>query len=194
LVSERPGRLQRARSASKNFSVYRWNPDDGQNPRLDTFRVDLDACGPMVLDALIKIKSEIDPTLTFRRSCREGICGSCAMNIDGTDWLACTKAIGEIKGDVWIYPLPHMPVIKDLVPDLTHVLAQYHSIRPWLRTNTGPPPIASDRSRSLSARSWTASGNAFCASAAPVAARAGGGPATESSPRTWCSIVDLKTD
>jgi succinate dehydrogenase / fumarate reductase, iron-sulfur subunit len=128
----------------KNFKVYRWNPDDGQNPRLDTFRVDLDACGPMVLDALIKIKNEIDPTLTFRRSCREGICGSCAMNIDGTDWLACTKAIGEIKGDVWIYPLPHMPVIKDLVPDLTHVLAQYHSIRPWLQTKTGPPP---DRER-----------------------------------------------
>lgn len=115
----------------KNFKVYRWNPDDGQNPRLDTFRIDLDACGPMVLDALIKIKNEIDSTLTFRRSCREGIGGSCAMNIDGTDWLACTKAIDEIKGDVRIYPLPHMPVIKDLVPDLTHVLAQYHSIRPW---------------------------------------------------------------
>jgi succinate dehydrogenase / fumarate reductase iron-sulfur subunit len=83
----------------KNFSVYRWNPDDGQNPRLDTSRID----GPMVLDALIKIKNEIDPTLTFRRSCREGICGSWAMNIDGTDWLACIKAIDEIKGDVRIY-------------------------------------------------------------------------------------------
>jgi succinate dehydrogenase / fumarate reductase, iron-sulfur subunit len=114
----------------KNFKVYRWTPDDGQNPRLNTFRIDLDDCGPMVLDALVKIKNEIDSTLNFRRSCREGIGGSCTMNIDGTDWLACTKAVDEIKSDVRIYPLPHMPVIKDLVPDLTHVLAQYHSIRP----------------------------------------------------------------
>lgn len=105
--------------------------DDGQNPRLDTFGIDLNACGPMVLDALSKIKNEIEPTLTFRRSCREGICGSCAMNIDGTDWLACIKAINEIKGDAQIYPLPHMPVIKDLVPNVTPVLAQCHSIRLW---------------------------------------------------------------
>jgi succinate dehydrogenase / fumarate reductase iron-sulfur subunit len=98
----------------------------------------------MVLDALIKIKNEIDPTLTFRRSCREGICGSCAMNIDGTNTLACTKAIEEVKGDVKVYPLPHMPVIKDLVPDLTHFYAQYASIKPWLQTQTPPPP---DRER-----------------------------------------------
>ena len=88
----------------KNFKIYRWNPEDGQNPRLDTYQVDLDQCGPMVLDALIKIKNEIDTTLTFRRSCREGICGSCAMNIDGTNTLACLKAIDEVKGDVRIYP------------------------------------------------------------------------------------------
>ncbi len=99
----------------------------------------------MVLDALIKIKNEIDPTLTFRRSCREGICGSCAMNIDGTNTLACTKAIEDCpSGDVKIYPLPHMPVVKDLVPDLTHFYAQYASIKPWLRTETPPPP---DRER-----------------------------------------------
>ncbi|HNB89741.1 MAG TPA: 2Fe-2S iron-sulfur cluster-binding protein, partial [Plasticicumulans sp.] len=73
----------------RSFQIYRWDPDSGQNPRLDTYDIDLDACGPMVLDALIKIKNEIDPTLTFRRSCREGICGSCAMNIDGTNTLAC---------------------------------------------------------------------------------------------------------
>ena len=128
----------------KKFKVYRWNPDDGANPRTDTYEVDLDKCGPMVLDALIKIKSEIDPTLTFRRSCREGICGSCAMNIDGTNTLACTKACDDVNGEMKIYPLPHMPVIKDLVPDLTHFYAQYASIKPWLTTQTPAPP---DRER-----------------------------------------------
>ena len=93
----------------------------------------------MVLDALIWIKNNIDPTLTFRRSCREGICGSCAMNIDGTNTLACTKAMAEIKGAVKIYPLPHMPVVKDLVPDLTNFYAQHASIEPWLQT-TSPTP------------------------------------------------------
>ena len=114
------------------------------NPVIDTFEIDLNDCGPMVLDALIKIKNEIDTTLTFRRSCREGICGSCAMNIDGTNTLACLKAIEDIEGAVRIYPLPHMPVIKDLVPDLTHVIAQYQSIQPWLQTASPPPP---DRER-----------------------------------------------
>ena len=90
----------------KTVKVYRWSPDDGETPRLDTYEVDLDACGPMVLDALIKIKNEIDPTLTFRRSCREGVCGSCAMNVDGSNTLACTKAIDAIKGPIAIYPLP----------------------------------------------------------------------------------------
>ena len=123
----------------KTFKVYRWNPDDGQNPQLDTFEVDLDACGPMVLDALIKIKNEVDSTLTFRRSCREGVCGSCAMNIDGTNTLACTKYISDVKGDVKVYPLPHMPVVKDLVPDLTRPYAQYASIEPWLKTSTPAP-------------------------------------------------------
>ncbi len=123
----------------KSLKVYRWNPDDEQNPRLDTYEIDLDTCGPMVLDALIKIKNEIDPTLTFRRSCREGICGSCAMNIDGTNTLACTQPITDIKGDVKVYPLPHMGVIKDLVPDLTHAYAQYASIEPWLKTVTPEP-------------------------------------------------------
>src|SRR5918999_5635238 len=101
----------------KEFRVYRWNPDDGQNPRVDTYWVDRRSCGPMVLDGLIKIKNEIDSTLAFRRSCREGICGSCAMNIDGTNTLACTKANSDINGAVKIYPLPHMSVVKDLVPD-----------------------------------------------------------------------------
>jgi succinate dehydrogenase / fumarate reductase iron-sulfur subunit len=123
----------------KRFQIYRWDPDSGENPRMDTYEVDLDDCGPMVLDALLKIKNEVDPTLTLRRSCREGICGSCAMNIDGVNTLACTKAMDDIKGDVKIYPLPHMPVVKDLVPDLTHFYAQYASIKPWLQTTTPPP-------------------------------------------------------
>jgi succinate dehydrogenase / fumarate reductase iron-sulfur subunit len=93
--------------AHKDFKVYRYDPDTGANPRIDTYRVDLDSCGPMVLDALIKIKNEIDPTLTFRRSCREGVCGSCAMNIAGGNTLACTKAIADCSGSVAIYPLPH---------------------------------------------------------------------------------------
>ncbi len=128
----------------KRFQVYRWNPDDGKNPQIDTYEVDLEECGPMVLDALIKIKNEIDPTLTFRRSCREGICGSCAMNIDGANTLACTMGIDEVKGDVKVYPLPHMPVVKDLVPDLTNFYAQYASIQPWMQTET---PTPSDRER-----------------------------------------------
>jgi len=123
----------------RTLKIYRWNPEDGQNPRVDTFTFDGDDCGPMVLDALIKVKNEIDPSLTFRRSCREGICGSCAMNIDGQNTLACTKGLDEVKGDVKIYPLPHMPVVKDLVPDLTHFYAQHASIMPWLETTTNRP-------------------------------------------------------
>jgi succinate dehydrogenase / fumarate reductase, iron-sulfur subunit len=144
----RPGKHFPAPAGAKqvrSFKVYRWNPDDGENPRVDTYDVDLATCGPMVLDALIKIKNEIDPTLTFRRSCREGICGSCAMNIDGTNTLACTRAISDCtKKEVPIYPLPHMAVVKDLVPDMTHFYAQYASIKPWLRTQTPAPP---DRER-----------------------------------------------
>ncbi len=122
------------------FKVYRWDPDTGANPRVDTYYVDRGDCGPMVLDALIWIKNKVDPTLTFRRSCREGICGSCAMNIDGGNTLACTKGIDECgSGAVKIYPLPHMPVIKDLVPDLTRFYAQHASVEPWLKTETAQP-------------------------------------------------------
>jgi succinate dehydrogenase / fumarate reductase, iron-sulfur subunit len=110
------GQTYKAAAGAKNvktFKVYRWTPDDGKNPSVDTYEVDMDSCGPMILDALIKIKNEIDSSLTFRRSCREGVCGSCAMNIDGTNTLACTKYISEVKGDIKIYPLPHMPVVRD---------------------------------------------------------------------------------
>src|SRR4051812_42872869 len=123
----------------REYRIYRWRPDDGNNPRIDTYQVNLDDCGPMVLDALIWIKNKIDPTLTFRRSCREGICGSCSMNIDGTNTLACTKAMEDIHGTIKIYPLPHMPVIKDLVPDLSGFYAQHTTIQPWLQTVSPTP-------------------------------------------------------
>jgi succinate dehydrogenase / fumarate reductase iron-sulfur subunit len=123
----------------KIFEVYRFDPEAGGSPRLDSFEVDLADCGPMVLDALIKIKTEQDSGLTFRRSCREGVCGSCSMSIDGRNTLACTKAIEDIAGTIKVYPLPHMAVIKDLVTDFTHFFAQYASIEPWLRTDTPPP-------------------------------------------------------
>ncbi|MEK4031881.1 succinate dehydrogenase iron-sulfur subunit [Methylocystis sp. IM3] len=121
------------------FQIYRYDPDSGAGPRLDTYYVDRDDCGPMVLDALIKIKNEIDPTLTFRRSCREGICGSCAMSIDGRNWLACTQAIDDIRGEIRIFPLNRIPVIKDLVVDLDHLFAQHRLIEPWLKVRTPEP-------------------------------------------------------
>jgi succinate dehydrogenase / fumarate reductase iron-sulfur subunit len=123
----------------REYRIYRWNPDTGENPRIDTYFVDEADCGPMVLDALLWIKNNIDPTLTLRRSCREGVCGSCSMNIDGTNTLACTKAADEIAAVVKVYPLPHMPVVKDLVPDMTHFYAQHRSIEPWLQTVSPEP-------------------------------------------------------
>jgi succinate dehydrogenase / fumarate reductase iron-sulfur subunit len=134
-------------SKTRRFRIYRYDPDSGENPRLDSYDVDMASCGPMVLDALIKVKNEMDSTLTFRRSCREGICGSCSMNIDGTNTLACTKPLEEIRGDVKIYPLPHMAVVKDLVPDFSNFYAQYALIEPWLKAKT-PPPASGERLQS----------------------------------------------
>ena len=136
----KPGKTFKSDAKNKrSFQIYRWSPDDGENPRVDIYEVDMDNCGPMVLDALIKIKNEIDPSVTFRRSCREGICGSCSMNVGGTNTLACTTAIADFEGTIKIYPLPHMPVIKDLVPDLTHFYAQYASVEPWMKTDSPAP-------------------------------------------------------
>lgn len=138
------GKTYKAEAGAKNvktFKIYRWDPDTGENPRFDNYEIDLDKCGPMVLDALIKIKNEVDTGLTFRRSCREGICGSCSMNIDGMNTLACLKPIEDVKkADVRITPLPHMPVVKDLVPDLSQIYAQLRSVEPWLKSDTAPPP------------------------------------------------------
>ncbi len=125
-------------SRVRKFEIYRFDSSDDKNPSVDTYFIDLDNCGPMVLDALIKIKSEIDPTLSFRRSCREGICGSCAMNIDGANTLACTMAIEDVEGDIKIYPLPHQPVVKDLVSDLSNFYRQYEAIEPWMQADKEP--------------------------------------------------------
>lgn len=128
----------------RRFEVYRWDPDNDENPRIDSYDIDLEQCGPMVLDAIIKIKNEIDTTVTFRRSCREGVCGSCAMNINGRNTLACIKAISDYTGTIKIFPLPHMDVVKDLVADMSNFYAQYESIKPWIETQTPPP---ADRER-----------------------------------------------
>jgi succinate dehydrogenase / fumarate reductase iron-sulfur subunit len=126
-------------TALKEFRIYRWNPETQGNPRIDRFYADTAACGPMILDALIKIKSEQDPSLAFRRSCREGICGSCSMNIDGSNGLACLQPIADVKGAVKLYPLPHLQVIKDLVPDMSTFYAQVRLIEPWLKTDSPAP-------------------------------------------------------
>lgn len=135
-IDKKAGNFFKATSSKniKVFEVYRFDPEDQEqkNPYIDRYEVDMDNCGPMVLDALIKIKGEYDSSLTFRRSCREGICGSCAMNIDGTNTLACTKSISDCSGNVKIFPLPHMPVIKDLVPDMTNFYEQHKSVKPWI--------------------------------------------------------------
>jgi len=145
-----PSSLSDSKTVSENikkFIIYRYNPETADNPRTDTYEVDLDSCGPMVLDALLKIKDGMDSTLALRRSCREGICGSCSMNIDGRNTLACIKPIAEIDGDVSIYPLPHQPVIKDLVTDLTDFYAQHASVQPWIQTKD-PAPANKERLQS----------------------------------------------
>lgn len=144
-----PGRHFPAPGAThvRVFEIYRWDPDSGENPRIDRYEIDMDHCGPMVLDAILKIKNEIDSTLAFRRSCREGVCGSCAMNINGRNTLACTKAIAEYSGTIKIFPLPHMAVVKDLVADMTHFFEQYASINPWL-TNSTEAPVDHERLQS----------------------------------------------
>lgn len=135
----------------RRLEVYRWSPDSSENPRLDVYHIDMDDCGPMLLDAMIKIKNQIDTTLTFRRSCREGVCGSCAMNVNGKNTLACTKLISSYSDTIKIYPLPHMSVVKDLVADMTHFYEQYASIKPWLQNQT-PAPERGERLQSKEQR------------------------------------------
>ena len=134
------------------FHIYRYNPDYDKNPRLDVYTLDRKACGSMVLDALITIKDTVDSTLTFRRSCREGICGSCSMNINGGNTLACIKNIDDYKDPIKIYPLPHMPVVKDLVTDLSLFYKQYASIKPWLEPKKTEQPPERERRQSRDER------------------------------------------
>ncbi|KAL3818915.1 hypothetical protein ACJIZ3_004820 [Penstemon smallii] len=132
---------EKIKTLKKEFKIYRWSPDNpNQKPFLQSYYVDLSQCGPMVLDVLQKIKSEDDSSLSYRRSCREGICGSCAMNIDGTNTVACLKPIdANTNAATIITPLPHMYVIKDLVVDMTNFYQQYKSIEPWLKTKKAAP-------------------------------------------------------
>ena len=132
------------------IQVYRFEPEQTQNPRLDRYEIDLEQCGAKVLDAIIKIKNELDPTLTFRRSCREGVCGSCAMNINGKNTLACMVPLSDYPEEITIYPLPHLKVIKDLVVDMTPFYQQYASIQPWLQ-QSDPAPLP-DGKRELDSR------------------------------------------
>lgn len=129
----------------RKVQIYRFDPDHkDKNPRLDTYIIDEETFGTMALDILLNIKEKLDPTLAFRRSCREGVCGSCSMNINGTNTLACTKHVADLKGDLKFYPLPHLPVMKDLVPDLSHAYAQYEMIEPWIQADSA---IAPDKER-----------------------------------------------
>jgi succinate dehydrogenase iron-sulfur subunit len=145
------GRVHKVPAGAHNvrtFRIYRFDPDSGEGPRIDSFELDPKSCGPMVLDALIQIKSALDSTLTFRRSCREGICGSCAMNINGVNCLACTTSMLDLGREIRIYPLPHRPVVKDLVPDLTDFYAQYAAVKPWLQAKAPPPGEKKERLQS----------------------------------------------
>lgn len=128
------------KSSVRKFFIYRYDPETDEKPRMDCFEIDTSIYGKMILDILIAIKDEIDPTLSFRRSCREGICGSCSMNVGGTNTLACISHVDQYKGDIKIYPLPHMHVVKDLVPDMNNFYAQYESIQPWMKKQTEVEP------------------------------------------------------
>ena len=125
----------------KTFLIYRYDPDKSEQPRIDRYDVDLSNTGPMVLDALIKIKNDIDPSITFRRSCREGVCGSDGMNINGKNGLACITPISSVikRNKIELRPLPGLPVIRDLVVDMTEFYAQYEKIKPFLQSDLEEP-------------------------------------------------------
>ncbi|WP_370336043.1 succinate dehydrogenase iron-sulfur subunit [Parvularcula marina] len=135
------GRVHKAKAEggdTRTVKVYRYDPDDGENPRVDSYQVDVTGVS-MVLDLLIKIKSDFDSTLAFRRSCREGVCGSCAFNINGKNGLACITGLDELgSGDISIYPLPHQPVVKDLVTDLSKFYQQHAEVQPYLQADDEP--------------------------------------------------------
>ena len=128
-----------ANSAVTVFRIYRYDPEREQRPRFQDYEVELEPNEHMVLDALVRIKSFVDDSLSFRRSCREGVCGSDGMNINDKNMLACVTNIRDLERPIVLRPLPGMPVVRDLVVDLTPFWTQYHSVKPWLMNDTPPP-------------------------------------------------------
>jgi succinate dehydrogenase / fumarate reductase, iron-sulfur subunit len=147
------GKHYKADKASRTqvFEIYRYDPENSANPPIDIFELDAESTGPMLLDVILQIKNEIDATLAFRRSCREGVCGSCSMNVNGKNTLVCTKAVSDYTGVIRIFPLPHQQVIKDLVTDMREFFRQYESIKPWLTSNQ-PAPSGLERLQSTDER------------------------------------------
>ncbi len=121
------------------FEIYRYDPDKDERPYMQKLEVELQPTDKMLLDALVRIKNDVDDSLALRRSCREGVCGSDAMNINGKNGLACTTNLRELKQPIVLRPLPGLPVVRDLIVDMTHFFNQYHSIKPFL-INDQPPP------------------------------------------------------
>ena len=119
-------------SRTMRFSIYRYDPDKDAKPYMQDLTVTLEATDKMLLDALMRIKMDNDDSLSFRRSCREGVCGSDAMNINGKNGLACITNLRELKEPVVLKPLPGLPVVRDLIVDMTQFFKQYHSIKPFL--------------------------------------------------------------
>ena len=120
------------------FSIYRYNPETDERPRMQAYDIALEPTDRMLLDALVRIKAH-DDTLAFRRSCREGVCGSDAMNINGKNGLACITRLADLREPVEIRPLPGQPVVRDLIVDMSQFFKQYHSIRPYV-VNNDPAP------------------------------------------------------
>jgi succinate dehydrogenase / fumarate reductase iron-sulfur subunit len=126
-------------SKALKLSIYRYDPDRDEKPLMRNLEVTLQSTDKMLLDALMRIKSEVDPTLSFRRSCREGVCGSDAMNINGKNGLACITNLRDLRQPIVLKPLPGLPVIRDLIVDMTQFFKQYHSVQPFLINDTPAP-------------------------------------------------------
>ena len=128
-----------AQNGPVHLKIYRYDPDSGEPPRMRDYIVQAGYKGTMVLDLLMQIKSDIDDSLAFRSSCREGVCGSDSMNINGKNGLACVAPIAQTRQPIVLRPLPGVPVVRDLIVDLSEFWKQYHSIKPYL-VNDDPPP------------------------------------------------------
>jgi hypothetical protein len=159
------------------FSIFRYNPERDEKPYMQAFEVDLEPTDRMLLDAILRIKDSQDDSLTLRKSCREGVCGSDAMNINGRNGLACVTPVRELREPVELRPLPSFPVIRDLVVDMTQFFKQYHSIKPYL-VNDEDRQRRNACSLRKNATSWMAHTSASCVRAAPANAPRRGGTRT----------------